>query len=526
MKYFILSLSALFIFCFTVIGQNKDESKKNKPDTACCCKDTDPCFKNDGFYKTLPPDNTKDILLDFKAKALGIPKNLKIKKGDFIRVKVVNYNPLVYRVNVDNRDSSVTQPNDAGLLGMFLSPDKFSSAVAGLINIIGTPPKSVADKGLVGSLGEFSTIMQTIDFGGDDNSRNKKVLDSLKKVLDKESKKAEKILLIYLEDAKTKKTMIVDLRKDIENEFSKISKEYAELQKLYLDCNTLNEETIRAKATGFETSLKKFQAQTRALSSALYDSSHQFKFNLSPYSDGISASKLLTMEYSFVDTFYKIAAAEVNSIDTSVSAKKIDEMYAAFIKLTQNTSCYTSLPIYVGDDIKVLSISLKPVDDKSNLPSYQTSFSIPDYQPRIWGVSGGIFISGMHNDIYTNKRKANDTTFNLVSDKQSKLQVGVNALAYTAWKIMPASPNYLGVCFGAGMSLESKPKPRILLGASFIMGEKNRVSFSVGLTGGYVSTLSDAFSISTTYLTPAENYQKDVLKTSGFFSINYSFISK
>jgi hypothetical protein len=160
------------------------------------------------------------------------------------------------------------------------------------------------------------------------------------------------------------------------------------------------------------------------------------------------------------------------------------------------------------------------------LPAYQTSFAIPDYQYRVWGVSGGIFVSGLHNDIYSNRRKENDTTFNLVADKQGKLQVGVNALSYMAWQVQNNRPNYIGVSFGAGMSLESKLKPRVLLGISYITGEKNRINFSAGFVGGYVSVLSDAFSTTVNYAKPAENYQKDILKGNGFISINYSFLSK
>jgi hypothetical protein len=258
----------------------------------------------------------------------------------------------------------------------------------------------------------------------------------------------------------------------------------------------------------------------------LSDSATQFKFNLAEYVNYINSHAWYKIRYNFIDTFYKISNTELANIDTAISTKKINEMYAGLIKLTQNTICYTSLPIYISNDVKVFTVSLRPVDDKSNLPAYQTSFAIPDYQYRVWGVSGGIFVSGLHNDIYSNRRKENDTTFNLVADKQGKLQVGVNALSYMAWQVQNNRPNYIGVSFGAGMSLESKLKPRVLLGISYITGEKNRINFSAGFVGGYVSVLSDAFSTTVNYAKPAENYQKDILKGNGFISINYSFLSK
>ena len=247
---------------------------------------------------------------------------------------------------------------------------------------------------------------------------------------------------------------------------------------------------------------------------------------MAKYIDCINLNPELKTKQAFIDSFYKLANAELASFDTAISSKKIDDMYTAFIKLSQNKPCYTSLPIYINNDVKIFTINLKPVDDKSNLPAYQTSFALPDYQYKIWGVSGGIFVNGLHNELYTNKRKENDTTYNLVSEKQGKVQLGVNALAYIGWQIKETRPDYFGVCFGAGMSLESKAKPRVLLGVSFITGEKNRIGFSAGFTGGFVSKLSDAFSTTANYVKPAENYQKDVMKMSGFLSINYSFLSK
>ena len=86
--------------------------------------------------------------------------------------------------------------------------------------------------------------------------------------------------------------------------------------------------------------------------------------------------------------------------------------------------------------------------------------------------------------------------------------------------------DYVGLSFGAGISLESKPKPRILLGASYVTGEKNKFVISFGIVAGFVNELSAAFSTTAIYKDVAANYQKDVIRTSSFFSINYSFLNK
>ena len=521
-------LTACVFFSTQIYAQkNKPSEKKVTGSNDCCCKDTAACFEKDGTYIKQPANGSKDIILDFRARALGIPKAIMqkggIKKGDYIRVKVVNYNPFLYKVSVDNRDSSVSQPIDAGFLGMFLSPDKFSGAVAGLISTVGTAPPSVQPPKINAAITEKVSYLNKNGFSPRMPMVLKDINDNLLLVLSDQDK-VKINLEDYIKHTDSTKNEIIALRKKIEEKFYDITAEYANLQKLYLDCNSLTLSAIQAMADSYSTSLKSYLKEARDISYDIYDHSRQFKFTLAPYKTIIDSNATFKIKYNFVDTFFKIAALEVTALDTSVSSKKISEMYAAFMKLAQNTTCYTSLPIYISNDVKVLSISLKPVDDKSNLPAYQTSFAIPDYQYRIWGVSGGIYVCGLKNEIYTNKR-ISDTSFNLIAEKQNKIQIGVNALAYIGWRVFPKS-NYLGACFGAGMSLESKPKPRILFGASFITGEKNRVSFSAGLVAGYVNMLSGGFSTTIPYTKPAENYQRDFLKASGFLSINYSFLSK
>ncbi len=79
--------------------------KKMNPDTGCCCN-------NDYSIKCFSPlthdsVNALTVLYDFKTKNIAFLKgNECLKRGDAIRIKVVNFNPFVYKVNIDNRDSS------------------------------------------------------------------------------------------------------------------------------------------------------------------------------------------------------------------------------------------------------------------------------------------------------------------------------------------------------------------------------------------------------------------------------------
>lgn len=252
-----------------------------------------------------------------------------------------------------------------------------------------------------------------------------------------------------------------------------------------------------------------------------------------PYMKLIAREPKLNAADELIRQFYKELAIKVAKIDSAINYKNMGDIIARLETAALLRSCYTSFPLQVTDDVKKINIEFKPRFDSLGLPAYNSQLLLPLVQHKIWGVSSGIHVSLLRNQGFVNKtipkvQTGADSVYVLTADGQGDVQMGINALAYVGWKGNRDNdkPNYWGISFGAGMSLESKPKPRVLLGGSFITGEKNRIVFTLGLIGGQVSKLSKGYEAGAAYTKPATDFLKDVMTIGGFFSINYSFLSK
>lgn len=519
------------VFCLILQFVNAQKGKDStdilqkpliKTTTPCCCTEEKPCFE-DGTGK-FSKQKTHDFILDFKSKDLGFPSDYtSIKKGDYIRVKVVNYNPYLYKIAIETKDSSAVQPNDGGFLSFFLNPDKLGSIVGGLSGLIDPSPGVINTKAK-----NTEAYIKTIA----DNSVRKEIIlfgcgltqpASLSTTKDS-TQWVFAVLNCYQQIITDRKDKILGFRKEMEGAMYSLAKLYSIQRKLYPDCESFKRFGEDEFLNTVESEMKKYRDGISDLLKETDVEYKKFQISLSPFMPFIEKSSGLKIPNAIIDSFYKTGIKELNEMAVTVDYKHVADMIASFEKIAQNTSCYTSLPIYLYEDFKKINISLIPTEANSILPLYQTSFPVPEKIKQIWGVSSGIFFTGFNNHTYSNK-KVNDTTYSLIKDGQGKAQIGIDALAYFGKRIGNRS-DFIAGCFGAGMSIEKNPKPRILLGTSYILGERNRLLISLGIVGGYVSELSSAYNTQANYVKPATNYQKDVLKLNGFLSLNYSFLNK
>ena len=516
MKRLLFFFLIFWIISTSTNAQNKDSlivyRDTCKKTTACCCEEFKSCFDGTKDITTQP---TEDFILDFKSKKLGFPANYKnIRKRSFVRVKVVNYNPYLYKVVVEGKDSSIVQPTDGGMLSFFLNPDKLTAIAAGILSLPDATPPSINSSKVSSKNKQAFLKSKTLSESYQYTARTGDTTSKVQNIIQK-----------AIANIDTDRNNILQLRKGVEEKVFEISRQILLQYKLYPECKDFDKDALASLASKYERELKTQVETNLEKNKSVYEEFKNYRFEIAPYYPFIQKNIEWKIRHDLIDSFYRMALSELASIDTAINYKKISELLIRFEKLAQNSSCYVSLPIYLFDDAKTITIELKPIGESSTLPPYQTSFAIPGYQNTVSGISAGVFVSGLHNNLYTNKQKVNDTTFNLVSDNVGKIQIGINALAYFATQI-GTKANYFGGCFGAGMSIENKPKPRILLGISYVSGEKNRFMISLGLAGGFVSTLSNAYSTDVQYLKAAANYQKDIIKSSAFISMNYSFLSK
>jgi hypothetical protein len=492
----------------------------------CCCVETSTCCKMKGGF-----DLSKDIryvVYDFATKNIKRPDGWrKLRKGDFIGIKVLNYNPYLYKVSIEGKDSSIPALNDGKLLSWFLDPANLNGIVANLINKVGTVPAPAnatdnnSDMRFANAVVPGVRRLRTQS----NNQPNINVnTDSIQQVVNIQAAQFKRI--------KQSKEVANAQKRDIDKMFYDYTKALSVLRKLSPDCDAFRTLMDDAKKTTIENTFDTLRNYNTAKLVSAQDSFDQYQLAMAPYTAVTAKTPNLKAADDLVRQFYREFALFSDKIDSALSYKSVSALIARLESAALLRSCYVSFPIQVAEDMRKISIDFRPRFDTLALPAYTSTLLLPLIQRRVWGVSSGINISGLRNQGFVNKTipgvgTGAAPTYVLTRDNAGDVQLGINALAYAGWKVRDNDkPNYWGLCFGAGMSIESKPKPRVLLGGSFITGEKNRIVLSVGVIGGFVSQLSNAYIAGESYTTPATDFLKDVIRSSAFISVNYSFLSK
>ena len=501
--------------------------KNYTKDSFCCCKILDyvDCAgTGDSIIQA------QFITLDFKTKNIAFPKKANdLKKGSAIRVRVVNYNPYLYNIVVNNVDSTNYAFTDGKLLGWFLDPSNLGTIAANIPALSITP--SIQSAVSKFSPQEIYTFNSTIKSRASDSTAKKisKFLE-LSSTIPKFSDELTNSLLLYRNKTIASYFSIDSLTKQISDALYGYSRMSSFLSTKYPQCSMFTgiNDSITKMENGF-SNLRDVAAQKKK---GLINDKNEYMFETFPQVLDVlkkdkDNSEVRTAD-SLIRLFYTQAEIFITKIDSTLSYKTQKQFIDAIEPLQLLSSCYTSFPIFYTDDFKKISIEVKPWKDSLRLTSYKTEFTLP-FQPRtIWGVSGGIYGSSLHNKGYSLLATpvGTDTTYSLKEDGVGNGEFGISALAYVGFRINTSSL-YIGPSFGAGMTIENKPNPRILLGLSIISGTKNRITVSLGLNAGYVQRLSSIYENNMTNLKPKPiNYMKDVISSGVFLSINYSFLSK
>lgn len=531
MRYILLMLCCTLSSCI-VFAQNgepkqshEDPTKANSSNTvrerakarpSCCNADV---------------KAASTITFDFETKQAVMPTG-KFKKGEAYHLRIINYNPFLYKVAVNNTDSTVATPNSGGVLSFFLDPANLSGIAAGLLNTISPVPpvfqgeKFMEVKGVVAYMANLPDLLEAYeqqDTLFEIKLAGRIVLDTAVAVRSLQGKEREKAERLILE--------IGALRSEINKALFAINRSASFQRLLYPDCNAFNLTTGNIQSN-IQNKVEPFIDSIRREKDTLRNALNQYLLLAAEYRDFIDRKAAFRIPDSLIKTAYGLVTQDLNKMDSTISYQNIDALMSRFETLAQARPCFTSLPIFVQKDVNMIRLEMTPRFDSTALQPYKTEFFLPWVQRRVYGVSAGIYLSGLFGDDYTlrtdvlpNAGGGHDTTYTLVKDDPSKAEFGINALAYSAWKVSKGeTPNYVGVSFGAGLSVESKPKPRILLGVAYVNGERNRLVASAGIIGGFTGRLATAYSAGTPYKATPVNFIRDRFKPSVFLSVNYSFL--
>lgn len=374
----------------------------------------------------------------------------KLKYGDNIKVKVINYNPILYNVVVTS-DDSIISPTIASsnMIHSLIGLDGIQGFVKDIIKIIN---KSIPiDKNEASNTStQFSLYKHTKDKSVD----TIEILNSLN-------------------------TILIETNTYIRNVQNQVNRQ---IYSLKYEKNQINPDTFTQKLNIYTQQLLEFKTN----------------------------SKIKTITTPIIDSTIKL-----------LQNNEMKNFITSLYRMNLYRSEYTTAPLYFLEDYKKITIQFQRKLD-TNLPIYSPCvLKLPFHNRTKFGISAGLYSSlGLYSNQYSYTFNSTDSSYQLLENKGSSFEIGVNALAYHGWHI--GSNNYLGGTVGAGMSIESSPKPRLFIGGMWLNGRSNSFSLSLGLVLGYVNKLSDNFTANEKYKTAEANHLKSVLNTGAFFSVNYS----
>jgi hypothetical protein len=487
----------------------------------CCCtgENSIACYSDKYETYKIP----KEVIFDFKTKLMAFPKGSQcLRRGDAIRIKVVNFNPFLYQVSINGSDSNYSAVIDNNnLLSAFTSLSNISSIVGGLASVSGSSPGGGSTGGAVNT-----TYMLTTGGKTTDTSKPETKAYMFQPAL-------ENLFKRHIVMIGTFSSRFRILRSTINNTLYEWDRRFRSQRYLYPTCQEF--EQLASSGQEISDEFKKVQDTVNTLYTDIGNSQRDYLNALAAYSDAIRKPNLNQGDNRFRDslirTYYNNAANNINICDSLLSYKILTVVEETIDRMKDVQPCYTSTPIILQGDSKLVTLTFSPWSDSLKLPVYPaTSFELPWAQQIIWGVSGGIYgasLSGTNYAVQPNY-SSTDTTYTILKDKGGSGEFGIDALAYVAWHLHPDQfeyYNYLGVAFGAALSIEASPKPRVLLGVSFETGRTNRLLLTMGGLAGYTQTISSAYQPGTVYSFQPAGYTTNTIKEGFFLSVNYSFIN-
>lgn len=496
MKQFIVII--LFV-PFLALSQTNFRSINSKKDNSSKASDS---LKKDNKYQ-----NSQSFVFDFKTKSVTNPKELyTVRSKDFIQIKIINYNPFLYKVEMEGYDSTVSPQIDTKL--PFASFD-----LTNLNDIV----KNILDINSSMASNESSTPNNA-------EEKEKMMIGETNDVKGNKKKSISRFLNETLIDVYKINDSLNQLNESIEKQAYKNSKKLDFAYDIFPNANSFS--SIPSIQNDIESVFLDIRSRILQRKQDILKSYNYFIKESFGYSEKIKKSPVYSELDSLIKIHYSGATDLINKMDSSYNYSELRKFIDTLNKFKFLETTYLSFPILIKDDIKTINLKISPWQSDLKLPSYESSISLPIKQSSIWGLSLGAYTAGLYNDGYSNK-KISDSLYQLVSDNQSKgAEIGINANAYFSRRLSYSSNVFLGAVVGTGMSIEGKPKPRLLFGPNLVFGEKNRFNISLGVIAGFVQKLSDSYSLNASYKVPIENFTKDYLKCSWYLSMHLSLLNR
>lgn len=469
------------------------------------------CLTQAEAQNTLLPIN-----IDFKNKSVNIPDPKSIRKAQSVYLYIDSLSTDSYKVTVNKRDSFISAGTPPALFGILSFGDGFNSLLSGLAAYN------------VRSVG--NTISNTSQSSGSRSlasTGQKKAHPTTEKVVRDECDQLDAFELKLLQD--TMRFNVMNFHFKFRDSVIKQADELT--ANINIQINPIKDTAnFRITAQAIINRRLKYERELEEKYNQYYDKI----LNNTKYKLAVNCGYLRAAD-SMLTSYKKGFNAFLNKFDTSFNEVIIVSVYKQITK-PKPPQFFKSLPYTLGGDITTLDIEIVPTDASKISQGYATSIRLQKRPQEFWGFSTGVYASGLFNKSYSiqtntqvnsaNPDKLDTLNYTIIeNDIESKLSVGINALLHYGWYF--GQSNFgASVTFGPGLSLENSPKPRVMIGASLVIGRTNKLMISGGWIGGTVKRLATAYKTTTTYQPAPTDITTDKFKNSWYISLGYAIFGK
>jgi hypothetical protein len=441
----------------------------------------------------------KTITIDFETKTINDSQITDIRKGDWYQVEVININTNIYRVTVDGKDTSTQAALKVPTFGDF-GIEALTSAISGL-NALG---------------GIISMKSDPVDFK---NNKSSELWDGdLEK--GKPSPTANELAM---------NKSIVEL-KAMEAELGIIKRRIDDVkllqEKYVLTGLQMGPHQVLIDTTQYD--LLYFINEIASIRKQVAELSEKCDKKQTEYYSAIDFTKLadqkLTAKNDTILKSFAILRVTLDKAQESIDGTKTAELLKPIIEIQNNTaSSYISLPyLYHGRDAKV-TVDISPYNKDAKVQIFNTIIDFPVFKKTYSGISTGFFVSPLADHAYSVIGQAGvDTSFQLVNENPGNLSFGVNALINFGRRFGESNCFY-HFAFGPGLAISNKISPRLFFAPGLSFGSKHMLNIDLGITMGYVSRLSNAYSMDQTYSSKPESFLVSRFGYGMFVSVGYVF---
>ncbi len=497
------------------ISKSLSDKEQYPQECDCCPEPASNCLPES--------EPVNKVQIDFRTKKIHF-QNKYLSPREAIQLEIMHLNPYLYKVTINATDSTVMSPISENGLSYFLKPANITSLVSNLMNTVGTVSNVTYNSATNSALNIPTAIAKNSAKWWIAQLRGEGVPPAFVKGQEPTEIARLQQGVIGALDADVR-----EVNMQIENTnrtLMAFKRRLAILRESDPDCSRLQTNNI---------DVEDYYSLTRQtfveLENDIRQQARAYIIAISAFQDYLNKNKykVAWVSDSLIKTGFGSLLKTITDNETAIGVDRQEEFLRRLDQLKSVSFCYRSLPIFFGSDVKKIKVDIIPrKEDSTFLHAYSTEFSLPWTSQFIYGVGAGFQIDGLYDESTVLVRDSNKDnskiSYHIQTTDGARIGLGINAQGYYGVRISSSyQPIYLALTFGAGLSLASKPKPRLNIGAAFVFGQKRRLVIGGGLTGGYVSRLAEPYR-NVSFASEPTSYVWDVLQTSWQLSLSYSIL--